>query len=126
MGIDRAKVEAVYMQIRQIIDSNDWAAFAELFADDGTFVNSMTKEPVRGREALRRLATGFPNVVNRVEWTVIDGNRLVMAWSERQESMPDDRAPYRGISTFVFDDDGRIESYEGMFDTAAMATAIAP
>ena len=125
MQIDRSKIEAVYTQIRQIIDSNDWAAFAELFAEDGTFVNSMTK-PVRGREALRRFVTDIPNVVNRVEWKVIDGNRLVMAWNERQESMPDDRAPYRGISTFVFDDDGRIESYEGMFDPAALAAALAP
>ncbi len=125
MQIDRSKIEAVYTQIRQIIDSNDWAAFAELFAEDGTFVNSMTK-PVRGREALRLSVTNIPTVINRVEWKAIDGKRLVMAWNERRESMPDDRAPYRGISTFVFDDDGRIKSYEGMFDPAALAAAIAP
>jgi hypothetical protein len=37
-----------------------------------------------------------------------------------------DAPAYRGISTFVFDDDGLVTSYEGMFDTAAVAAATAP
>jgi hypothetical protein len=62
--------------------------------------------------------------VNRPEWAVIDGNRLVVGWNERQVSMADDAPPYRGISTFVFDDEGLVRDYEGMFDTAAVAAAI--
>lgn len=32
--------------------------------------------------------------------------------------------PYRGISTFEFDEDGLISRYEGMFDTAAVIAAV--
>ena len=59
------------------------------------------------------------------EWVVIEGNRLVFGWNERQETMRQEAPPYRGISTFVFDDDGRIASYEGMFDTAQVAAVTA-
>jgi hypothetical protein len=58
--------------------------------------------------------------VNRLEWVVVDGNRLVCAWNERLRT---DAPVYRGFSTFVFNDDGLIASYEGMFDTAAVAAA---
>ncbi len=60
----------------------------------------------------------------RMPWVVIDGNRLAVGWNERQEGMADDAPAYRGISTFVFDDDGLIASYEGMFDTAAVASPV--
>jgi hypothetical protein len=36
-----------------------------------------------------------------------------------------DAPAYRGFSTLVFNDDGLIESYAGMLDTAAVAAAIA-
>lgn len=126
MGTDRAKIEAAFAESRRIVESGDWSGFAELFAEDGTFVNSVLPEPLRGREAIRRMAESWPKVVNNAEWVVIEGNRLVVGWNERQESMPADRAPYRGISTFVFDDDGLVASYEGIFDTAAIAAALAP
>jgi hypothetical protein len=63
--------------------------------------------------------------MNRTEWAVIDGNRLVTGWNERQVGMRRDAPSYRGFSTFVFNDDGLIASYEGMFDTAAVAAALA-
>ena len=55
----------------------------------------------------------------------IEGNRLAVGWNQRQQSMPADRPPYRGISSFVFDDDGLVKSYEGIFDTAAVVAALA-
>ena len=61
--------------------------------------------------------------MNREEWRAIDGNRLVIGWNERRYDGPED-AIYRGISTFVFDDQGRVRTYEGMFDTAALAAAL--
>jgi hypothetical protein len=55
-------------------------------------------------------------------WVAIDGNRVVVAWNERvREGGP----VYRGFSTLVFNADGLIEAYEGMFDTAAVAAATA-
>ena len=78
------------------------------------------------REALRSLFAAWPSkVVNRPEWVVVDGNRLVVAWNERNSEVRADAPTYRGFSTFVFNDDGLVASYEGMFDTAAVAAATA-
>jgi len=126
MGIDRGKIEAAYVEIRRITDSGDWSGWADLFAEDGTFINSLLEEPICGREALRSFAAHWPKVVNRPEWVGIDGNRLAVGWNERQDGMRSDAPAYRGISTFVFNDDGLVASYEGMFDTAAVAAATAP
>jgi hypothetical protein len=125
MGIDRSKIEAAYAEFRRLNDSGDWSRWADLFAEDATFINSALSEPIRGREALRRYVVQWPRVVNRPEWRAIDGNRLIVGWNERQEGMRPDAPAYRGISTFVFDDDGLVTSYEGMFDTAAAASAAA-
>jgi hypothetical protein len=125
MALTREQVEVRYAEIRKATERNDWEAFAECFAEDGTFVNSFLAEPHRGREAIKLAAKSWPNVVNHPEWVVIEGSRLVTGWNERQESMPSDRAPYRGFSTFVFDDEGHVASYEGMFDTAALLKAMA-
>ncbi len=122
--VGRTKIEETYEALRRRSDEGDYEAWVDLFAENCTFINSMLKEPIKGREALRALVAQWPKVVNRNEWVVIDGNRLAIGWNERQESMADDAPAYRGISTFVFDDDGLIASYEGMFDTAAVAAAV--
>ena len=127
MGIERGKIEAVHAEIRRLVDIGDWNGWADLFAEDGTFVNSIHAEPICGREALRSVAVAsWPRFENRVEWVAIDGNRLVYGWNERHEGMRADAPAYRGVSTFVFNDDGLIASHEGMFDTAAVAAATAP
>ena len=126
MGIEHGKIEAAYAEIRRLTDIGDWNGWADLFAEDGTFVNSMLAEPICGRAALRSFAASWPKFENRAEWVAIDGNRLVLGWNERQEGMRSDAPAYRGFSTFVFNDDGLIASYEGMFDTAAVAAATAP
>ena len=124
MGIDRLTIEKAFEGMRADVDAGDWDAWVNRFAEDGTFVNSLLEEPIRGREALRAFAAHWPRVTNRPEWVVIDGERLVVGWNERQESMADDAPPYRGISTFVFDADGLVKQYEGMFDPAAIAAAV--
>lgn len=121
MGIERGKIEAVHSELRRLVEICDWNGWADLFAEDATFINSMLEEPICGREAIRSFASNFPStLVNRLEWVVVDGNRLVFAWNERQRA---DAPAYRGFSTFVFNDDGLIASYEGMFDPAAVAAA---
>lgn len=124
MGIARSKIESAHAEFRRITDSGDWTGFADLFAENGTFINSMLPEPIRGREAIREFSIQWPVVVNVAEWVLIEGNRLAVGWNERQQGMRDDAAPYRGISTFVFDDDGLVAAYEGMFDPAKLAAAV--
>jgi hypothetical protein len=85
MGIERGKIEAVYSEIRRLGDICDWNAWGEHFAEDATFVNSMLEKPIRGREAIQSFASTWPStIVNCHEWVTIDGNRLVIAWNERQ------------------------------------------
>ena len=125
MGIERAQIEAIFAKIREVGVHGDYNKLVDLFAEDGTFLNSMLPAPLQGREALRRMVAEWPPVDNRPEWWAIDGNRLIFGWNERQEGMGADAPAYRGISTYVFDDDGLVKSYEGMFDTAAVAAATA-
>ncbi len=87
-------------------------------------MNSALSEPVKGKENLRAVARHWPNVTNRPEWMVIDGNRLCFGWNERQESMPATAPSYRGFSTYVFDENGLVTEYEGMFDMLAVAAAM--
>ena len=126
MGIERSAIEAAFAEMRRLMEIGDLVTWADLFAEDGTFINSMLSEPICGREAMRSLAASWPKVDNRIEWVAIDGNRLVIGWNERQGGMRADAPAYRGFSTFVFNDDGLVASYEGMFDTAAVAAATAP
>ncbi len=124
MAVTRADVEAVLGMLQKHMASGDMDAWTALFSDDCEFRNSAMSEPVTGRAALRALAESWPRVDNQPEWHAIDGNRLVLGWNERQESMKESAPRYRGFSTFVFDESGLIRSYEGMFDTAAVFAAM--
>jgi len=119
MGIERAKIESAFNEIQRRVASNDWSGWADLFAEDGSFINSSLSEPIRTREALHRFVVQFPKVVDREEWRAIDGNRVAVGWNQRLEGAQADAPLMRGFSTYVFDDDGLVASYEGMFDTAA-------
>ncbi len=124
MAVTRADVEALRGELRKQLGSGDMVAWTALFSDDCEFRNSAMSEAVTGRAALRAFAESWPRVDNQEEWYAIDGNRLVVGWNERQESMQESAPRYRGFSTFVFDESGLIRSYEGMFDTAAVFAAI--
>ncbi len=125
MGIDRATIEAAYAKLRRVSENGDAKGFVDLFAENCTFINPMLDEPVRGRQALRSLTAAWPEFVTHHEWVAIDGNRLVAGWNERQGDQRADSPAYRGISTWVYDDDGLVASYEGFFDPAAVAAATA-
>jgi len=124
VAVTRADVEVVLGMLQKHMTSGDMVAWTTLFSEDCEFRNSVMSEPVTGRGALRALAESWPRVDNQQEWYAIDGNRLVVGWNERQESMKESAPRYRGFSTFVFDESGLIRSYEGMFDTAAVFAAM--
>lgn len=97
-------------------DEGDVGGIVELFAEDITFAMPVLEEPIRGREQLREWAATWPKAVTNVEWAVVEGRRLACAWNWRGEGFPDDLPLLRGVSTFVFDDDGLICDYEDWFD----------
>ena len=125
MGVERKMIESIFAELQRIGETGNRQAFVELFAEECTFLNSMLDQPIRGRDALQSLTESWPGFVNRPEWVAIDGNRLVFGWNERQIGVPETEPAYRGISTFVFDDDGLVTAYEAFFDPAKVAAAAA-
>jgi hypothetical protein len=122
--IPRSVIEATIAASRAATDAGDWDAFVDCFAGNGRFMNSALPAPLEGREVIRAFAKRWPRVVNCEEWRVIDGARFAIGWNERPYDGPDD-ARYRGMSTFVFDRDGHILDYEGIFDPATVAAVYA-
>jgi len=122
--VSRSTIEATIAATRAATDAGDWDAFVDCFAANGRFMNSALPAPLEGRDAIRAMAKLWPRVVNREEWRMVDGARFAIGWNERKYDGPED-ALYRGVSTFVFDAEGRILDYEGIFDPAKVAAAYA-
>lgn len=99
-------------------DDGDVGGIVDLFAEDCVFAmpRAVLPEPLRGRAALRDFAATWPRAETAIEWSVIEGSRLVCAWCWRGEGFPPETPLLRGVSTFVFDDDGLIAEYEDWFD----------
>lgn len=97
-------------------DVGDVNGIVELFAEDCTFMMPILADPILGREPLREHVKAWPKAETNIEWVAIDGNRLVCTWNWRGEGWPDDLPLLRGMSMFVFDDDGLIREYEDFFD----------
>jgi hypothetical protein len=98
-------------------DVGDPGGVARSFAEDCTFMMPILREPLRGRAALQAHATRWPKAETETEWVAIDGNRLVLAWNWRglDEGWAHARL-LRGVSMFVFNDEGFIQTYEDFFD----------
>lgn len=97
-------------------DVGDRDGIVALFAQDCTFMMPVLTEPVRGRDALREHVEMWPKATTETEWVAIDDDRLVCAWNWRAEGWPADTPLLRGVSIFVFNDDGLIQDYEDFFD----------
>jgi len=67
----------------------------------------------------------WPRFENETEWRVIEGSRMAIGWREHQ--LLEDGGTsgwYRGMSTFVFDADGNVQEYEGVFDLVSVQVAL--
>lgn len=97
-------------------DVGDRDGIVELFAPDCTFMMPILAGPIRGRDQLREHVEMWPTAATQTEWVAIDGNRLVCTWAWREEGAPREIPVLRGVSTFVFNEDGLIQDYEDFFD----------
>jgi hypothetical protein len=100
-------------------DDGEVGGIVELFAEDVSFMMPVLPEPLRGRDALREnVEETWPEATTGIEWFAVDGNRLVCAWNWRGkgDGWPDDAPLLRGVSTFVFGEDGLVTGYEDWFD----------
>jgi ketosteroid isomerase-like protein len=97
-------------------DVGDVDGIVALFAEDCTFMMPILPAPLEGRDALRENVEAWPKAVTETEWVAIEGNRLVCAWNWRGAGWPDGIPLLRGVSTFIFNEDGLIQEYEDFFD----------
>ena len=108
--IDVAK-RAIHYQ-----DIGDPVSQIKLYAEDCTFMMPHLKEPIKGLDHLRANVDQWPKSETHAEWFIAEGNRLAMGWNWRGEGWPADTPLNRGISYFVFNDEGLIQDYEDFFD----------
>ncbi len=121
---DRETIDAAVAQIDEYWSVGDMQSWVGMFAEDASFVNSAMTKPVVGRDAIGKLASQWPEVENIREWRVIEGNRMAIGWRERARKKDGQMGGwYRGMSTFVFDSNGLIKTYEGMFNMQAIRAA---
>lgn len=97
-------------------DVGDVEAQLALYAPDCTFKMPTTPEAMRGLDELRKSVAAWPKAVTQPEWFAVDGDRLVAAWNWRGQGWPEDLPLLRGVSIFVFNEDGLIQDYEDFFD----------
>jgi SnoaL-like domain len=89
-----------------------------LYAGDCRFKMPINETPMQGLAELRKSVERWPKAETEAEWFNAEGNRLVMCWNWRGvgDTWPANAPLLRGISIFVFNEDGLIEEYEDFFD----------
>ena len=116
--MDRQKMAEIAEVVIARQDDHDVEGIVSLFAEDCTFMMPVLPRPLRDRAELREhVSQHWPESVTSIEWLIVEGDRLVCLWSwqGKGEGWPED-APLRGMSTFVFNDQGLIQDYEDFFD----------
>jgi hypothetical protein len=122
----RETIEATIAKMDEFSAAGDMRSWAGFFSENATFTNSALPEPVIGRDAIIAMTDHWPRIENEIEWRVIEDFRMVIGWWEHQ--LLEDGGTtgwYRGISTFVFDTEGKVKEYEGVFDLMALQAAMA-
>lgn len=121
----RASIEAKMAEMGKYAQANDYPTWASFFAEDATFFNAALTDPVVGRSAIVELAGTWPVAETEIEWRAIDGARVAIGWRERRQ-LEDGKTSgwYRGISTFLFNAEGEVQAYEGMFNLPSIMSAV--
>jgi ketosteroid isomerase-like protein len=118
MGHSREEVAAAverYAEIRRAVDAGEktWQALADLFTDDAVFVDPAWGR-VEGIDEMRRTVfgdamVGFEDWKFPIEFTAIDGDNVVVKWTQVLPGTREDGSPYvqSGCSTLVYAGDGK-------------------
>ena len=123
-GPDRETIDATVDKIEEYWSTDNMQSWAGLFSEEAIFVNSWLSEPVVGKASITQMASQWPKLENVQEWRVIEGDRMVVGWRERAYSKSGKWGGwYRGMSTFVFDQNGHIKAYEGVFNVCLLYTS---
>ena len=113
----RATVDA-YVAMRDRIEQGDaaWVDLADFFTDDIVYIDPAWGR-VEGIDEIRTFMvesmTGLEDWTFPVEYTAIDGDTVVVKWTQQSPGQRDDGSRYEqsGYSTLVYAGDGKF-SYE--------------
>ncbi|MEJ5255652.1 MAG: nuclear transport factor 2 family protein [Acidimicrobiales bacterium] len=121
MSHPREEVEEAvtrYVELRERIERGElgWTALAELFTDDAVYIDPAWGR-IEGVEQIRcfleESMRGLDDWRFPIEYTAIDGDTVVVKWTQILPGTRPDGSPYRqsGYSTLVYAGGGRF-SYE--------------
>jgi hypothetical protein len=128
MSHPRDEVESVvarYVELRERIGRGEatWTALADLFTDDAIYI-----DPAWGRiEGIDEIRTflhesmvGLEDWTFPVEYTAIDGDNVVIKWTQILPGRRPDGSPYSqsGYSTLIYAGDGKFSYEEDLLNMA--------
>ena|ERR1700735_2766281 len=101
-------------------DVRDWAAFADLIAEQVIYEAPQTRERVSGRDAyIRYNAEGFPGGWHLTVERIVGQGRHAASWIQ----ITGDGDPYPGLCFFELDRDGRIARITDFWPTPSEVPA---
>lgn len=120
--MERESIESLFEGYWSLLNQADWGGLLDYFAENCSFTNSAMDSVVNGKVQLKKVAESWPPVENVPDWHAIDGNRLIVSWKERPAGQ-EAATPYRGVSSFLLDDEGKISDYVGTFNMQEVIAA---
>ena len=120
--MDRKTVESLFEGYWSLLNEADWIGLLDYFSEDCSFTNSAMDTVVSGKDQLKKVADSWPPVETIPDGHAIDGRRLVVSRKERPLGQVA-ATPYRGVSSFLLDDKGKIKDYAGTFNMQEVIAA---
>ena len=129
MPFPRTEIEATmvrYLDLRRRIDAGEeqgWTGIADFFTDDCVYIDPAWGR-VQGIAALREFLDesmrGLEDWTFPVEYTAIDGDTVVVKWTQISPGTRPDGSPYcqSGYSTLVYAGGGKFAYEEDLLNMA--------
>jgi hypothetical protein len=123
VSADRDEVQAAFEHWWAVGNAGeDWAAWADLFVPDVTYLDHFWG-PLRGRGEvdawIHAVMKGVPEIYGVYEWHVIEEDRVVFHYQNRRDNPSDDGPPYfdfAGLSVLRYAGEGQWASEEDFWD----------
>ncbi len=122
MSHTRDEVEAAvaqYLAVRERMDRGEggWDEMADLFTDDATYIDPAWGR-IEGNDAIRAFMSesmaGLEDWLFPIEWVSIDGDHVVVKWTQRLPGQRADGTHYdnSGVSLLTYAGGGRFSRSE--------------
>ena len=120
----RERVNAYY----DAVSRRDLESAVAMFADDAIMRDPVGTPPAKDADQRRARYAGIGAAFDAFsispEHIAVCGNEVATKWTVRAHTMQGKDVSFEGISTFQFDDDGRITMMSAYWEPAAVAAAM--